>query len=381
MIYFDNSATTPLSTGAIKGMRHAIEQYGNPSSLHFMGLAGAEIKKEAKETLLRTLKTKKEQYEVVFTSGGTEANNLAIFGAARAKRFKEPKIIITDSEHACVMEPCARLEQKGFRIVRLATVGGKIDEEQFCAEMDEHTVLVSLMSVNNETGAVYNVKKMFDYAHRVHDKVVCHTDGVQAFLKIPFTPATTGADLLTLSAHKVHGPKGCGALLVSKELIKRKALLPLLCGGGQEGGLRSGTENTIGIAGFAGAVAEQAENCLANAEKTEDLRQYLIESLPGEIRPNIPEQPAPHILSITLPQIKSETALHFLSSKGICVSSGSACSSNGGHKSYVLTAFGLTPREADCTLRVSLSAENTKDEVDEFCAVLAEGLGRLVRMK
>lgn len=381
MIYLDNSATTPLCAGAKNAIEYAMEHFGNPSSLHFAGEEGAKIKKDARDTLLKALDARKEQYELVFTSGGTEANNLAIFGVANAKNYKNPKILISDSEHPCILEPCKRLAEKGFRVVQIPTRGGRLDEEVFYKELDENTVLVSFMSVNNETGAVYRIKPLFDAAHQKNPKVLCHTDGVQAFLKISFTPKTTGADLLTVSSHKVHGPKGCGGLLISKEVLKRKALLSLICGGGQEDGLRSGTENTLGIAGFAGAVAEKAAGLKENAEKMRTLRAFLLSRLPEEIHPNLPESPAPHILSLTLPNIKSQTALNFLSSKGICVSSGSACANNGGHQSYVLTAFGLTEKEADSTLRISLSEDNTEEELLVLLNALEEATRTLVRFR
>ncbi len=381
MIYFDNSATTPLCAGAKRKIEEAMERFGNPSSLHSEGLAAVVLKNEAREIIFRALDARKEQYELIFTSGGTEANNLAVFGVARAKHIKNPKILISDSEHPCIDAPCMHLAQEGFTVVKIPTVGGVLDQERFLREADENTVLVSLMSVNNETGAVYDIKPLFEEAKRRNPKVLCHTDGVQAFLKIPFSPRLTGADMMTVSSHKVHGPKGCGALLVSREVLKRRALLPVLLGGGQEGGYRSGTENMIGIAGFGGAVAEKSHTFLEDCKKMQALRAYLLTNLPKECKANLPAVSAPHILSITLPQIKSQTALNYLSSRGICVSSGSACANNGGHKSYVLKAFGLNDKQADSTLRISFSAENTNKEVDAFLSVLQDALETLVRFR
>lgn len=382
MIYLDNGATTPLCDGAKEKISRALTCFANPSSLHFAGLEAKSLKEETRALLYKALNARKEQYEIFFTSGGTEANNLAVFGVARAKNHKNPKIIITDSEHPCIDEPARRLENEGFTVVRLSTKGGRIDMDEFLSEMDERTILVSIMSVNNETGAIYPVKELFSAAKRINPKVICHTDAVQALSKIPLSPTLTGADMITVSAHKIHGPKGCGALLVHKEVLKKRALLPLVCGGGQENAMRSGTENVIGIAGFGGALAEIMPKMQENIEKMKGLRAYLLEKLPSEITPNLPEHPAPHVLSITLPQIKSETALHALSAKGICVSNGSACSSNGGgHKNSVLSAFGLSEKQADSTLRVSFSAENTKDQVDALVCALDECLGTLVRFK
>lgn len=382
MIYLDNGATTPLCQGAKEKMAEAVASFGNPSSLHTEGLKAKALKEESRALLYKALNARKEQYEIFFTSGGTEANNLALFGVARAKKYKNPKIIITDSEHPCIDEPARRLAEEGFTVVRLSTKGGRIDPNEFLDAMDEQTILVSVMSVNNETGAIYPVKELFTRAKRINPKVLCHTDAVQAFSKIPLNPAALGADLMTVSAHKIHGPKGCGALIVHKEVLKRRALLPLICGGGQENGMRSGTENTVGIAGFGGAIAEKLPKMQENIEKMKSLRAYLLEKLPAEITPNLPENPAPHVLSITLPQIKSETALHALSAKGICVSNGSACSSNGGgHKNSVLSAFGLTEKQADSTLRISFSTENTKEDVDALILALEECLSTLVRFK
>ena len=382
MIYLDNGATTPLCKSAIEKMNEAMVSFGNPSSLHSEGLKAKALKDESRALLYKALNIRKEQYEIFFTSGGTEANNLALFGVARAKNHKNPKIIISDSEHPCIDEPARRLESEGFRVVRLCTKGGKIDKNEFLATMDEQTILVSIMSVNNETGAIYPVKELFTLAKRINPKVLCHTDAVQAFTKIPLNPASLGADLMTVSAHKIHGPKGCGALIVHKEVLKRRALLPLICGGGQENGMRSGTENTVCIAGFGGAIAENLPKMQENIEKMKELRAYLLEKLPSEISANLPESPAPHVLSITLPQIKSETALHALSARGICVSNGSACSSNGGgHKNSVLSAFGLSEKQADSTLRVSFSPENTKEDVDALILALEECLATLVRFK
>ncbi len=383
MIYLDNSATTPLCVGAREKIEEAMDRFGNPSSLHFAGNDGATLKNEARDVLYRALDARKDRFSLIFTSGGTEANNLAIFGAARAKRYKNPKILVSDSEHPSILEPCARLAEEGFKVVKISTRGGMLDEEEFLSEIDGNTVLVSVMTVNNETGAVYgeSIKKLFESAHRINPKVICHTDAVQAFLKIPLSPRLTGADMITVSSHKVHGPKGCGALLVSREILKKKALLPVVCGGGQEEGYRSGTENTLGIAGFGGAVHENMKTFENDMKKVAELRTYLLCRLPKEVSVNLPAVPAPHILSITLPNIKSQTALNFFSGKKICVSSGSACSSNGGHRSYVLRAFGLDDFQADSTLRISLSKENTKEELDTFLEALREGINQLVRFK
>lgn len=241
--------------------------------------------------------------------------------------------------------------------------------------------MVSMMLVNNETGAWYDVPSVFAAAKAANPDCICHCDAVQAFLKVPFTVKSLGADLVTISAHKVHGPKGVGALYVSPRLLTARALVPVYAGGGQEFGLRSGTENMIGIAGFAAAVRAGLTERSAWANNSANLSEKLIKALDGtEVRVNLPMRRAPHVLNVTLPDIKSETMLHFLSAKGIAVSSGSACSSHAKTPSGTLIAFGLTAAEADCSLRISFSGENTSSDVDALVAALTEGCATLVRI-
>lgn len=380
-IYLDNSATTPLSKGAVDAIHNAIENFANPSSLHALGHSAEKNVNEARDIISSALGAKKDTCRVIFTSGGTEANNLAITGCATAKNYKNPKIIISNSEHPCILEPVKALSEKGFDVVYLPTVNGEIDEQAFIDAMDKNTVLVSVMAVNNETGAIYDIKKLFSYAKRINPQVICHTDAVQAFLKIPFAPFSFGADLVSISSHKVHGPKGCGALVVSKNIITSKKLSPLLLGGGQEGGWRSGTENTIGIMGFGGAVKELYPKFKEDYKTMSELKAYLISILPYEVKVNLPKSSAPHVINITLPSIKSETMLHYLSAKGIYVSSGSACSSHKQTASHVLLAFGLSNHDADCSIRVSISAETTKEQLDTFVKELQNGIETLVKIK
>ena len=244
-------------------------------------------------------------------------------------------------------------------------------------------VLVTMMMVNNETGAVYDVGRAFRMAKNANRETVTHCDAVQGFLKCRFAPEAINADLVTVSAHKIHGPKGIGALYISSAMLKAKKIVPLMCGGEQEFDFRPGTENTVGIAGFV-AAAKKFNACLAeNIEKMSALRRYAIEKLSAlELDLNLPQKDsAPHIVNITLPNIKSETMLHFLSGRDICVSSGSACSSHSKKTSRALLAFGLTDKQADCSLRVSLCEYNTEADVDALCAALDEGIKTLVRIK
>lgn len=382
MIYFDNSATTALCPEAQEGVLRAIKCFANPSSLHDFGLEAQNIREEARANILSALGARKDAYTVVFTSGGTEANNLAIRGCAKAKKYKNPKIITTDSEHPCVINPSAELEADGFRVVRIATKNGELDMEQLEREADPDTVLVSLMLVNNETGALYDTKKAFSIAKKKNPSVITHTDAVQGFMKVPFSPKSIGADMVTLSSHKIHGPKGSGALVVANSLLSSHRIAPIILGGGQEGDLRSGTENMIGISGFGAAAKAMAERFDSDFAKMNDLREYLIANMPTDITVNSPAAHAPHIISATLPSIRSETMLHFLSSKDICVSSGSACSSHDhAHGPYVLLSYGLDRKRADSTIRISLCAENSREEADALIAALNEGLSTLIRSK
>ncbi len=385
MIYLDNSATTELSAAVKQKMTEAMECYGNPSSTHIQGISARRLIDEARADVAAALGCGRVNAEnLIFTSCGSEANNTALIGSAYAKEKRRAnKIITTDSEHPSVENVMKRLESDGFEIVRLCTRGGVIDEEQFISEMNESVLLVSLMMVNNETGAAYDAKRLFSMAKRVNPNVITHCDAVQGFLKLPFTPKGICADLVSISAHKIHGPKGVGALYISPEIIKAKKLVSFICGGGQEGGLRSGTENIVGIAGFGAAAKEGRTAFAANVEKMCKLHRLAEQGLlGGEVRINTPKGArAPHVLSLTLPDIKSETMLNFLSSKGICISAGSACSAHSKNMSSSLLNFGLTPNEADTTVRVSFSEFNSEDDVSAFLNALNEGVASLTRIK
>ncbi len=377
MIYLDNSATTRVSDAAAEKMLYAAREcWGNPSSLHEFGLSAERLLSEARANVMSALGAKSREHTLVFTSSGTEANNLALFGVANAKKRPVKKRIITDnSQHASVMRPLERLEEQGIEIVYVSTKGGRLDTDEIVDAIDENTIMLSLMLVNNETGAIYDVASAFSKAKRKNPNIVTHTDAIQGFKKIPFTVKSLSADLISVSGHKLHAPKGIGALLISNDVIKAKKIIPVTLGGGQEGNWRSGTESVPLAAAFGEAVKEDF-----NAANAASMRQRIIDALPESIRANVPHTPAPHILSLTLPHIKSETMLHFLSARGIYVSSGSACSSHG-HASGALESFGIESKEADCTIRVSLSGEESDDEIDTFIAALAEGVDSLIRIK
>lgn len=382
-IYFDNSATTALSPAAKAAMCEAMEHYGNPSSLHARGTEAALALREARRMVGAALGERfLRDGQLIFTSCGTEATALALQGCAHAKtRRTAGTILTTDSEHPSVEENLRKLESEGFSVVRVSTAGGMLNMDTVRAHCNRDLFMVSMMLVNNETGARYPVEEAFRAARAGNPDCICHTDAVQGFLKVPFTAKGLGADLITLSAHKIHGPKGVGALYIAPEMLTKKKIVPFLVGGGQEFGFRSGTENTVGIAGFAAAAKEGAEHFRTDAARMLDVSGDLIAGLTERgIKVNLPPVRAPHIVSLTLPDIKSETMLHFLSERGIAVSSGSACSSHAKHPSRTLLAFGLTPAEADCTLRVSLSGENTREEAEALLLALDEGISALVRI-
>ena len=387
LVYLDNSATTKISEEALeKYIEIASSEAANPSSLHSLGVSAEKIIKDAKASLLSVLSAK--DYKAVFTASGTEANNLAIIGRAFSKeRYKRgAKIITTDGEHASVNAPLEYLASMGFKIKRISTVGGKVDLEELQRELTPDTILVTAMMVNNETGALYDVKKIGEIMRRLAPESVLHVDATQSFMKLPINLKQLGADMLTVSSHKIHGPKGVGALLVSDALLKKKGLSPIIMGGGQEGGLRSGTENVPAIAAFGRAVEIEARLLPETQKKLREMRDYLIEKLTrtpalAEISITNPEISAPHILNITLPKIKSETMLHYLSAENIFVSSGSACSSNSTHKTSALVAYGRSESEADSSIRISLSRLNEKTDIDRLCEALESGIIRLARIR
>lgn len=388
-IYFDNSATTPLTEGVKSAMLDALDMFGNPSSLHTLGVEAENAVSAARRAILNSLGVRQinklTEKQLIFTASGTEADNLAILGSIAAKDHREKKIIISDSEHPAVLEPCAYLERQGFTVVRIPTKNGVPDYDMIEREADKNTVLSSFMSVNNETGAVYDIKRISTIIKAANPEAVVHTDCVQGYMNIPISERTLGADMISISAHKIGGPKGIGALYVTADMLKKRKLAPIIHGGGQEWGLRSGTENLIGIVGFGAAARERFSSLAEDVRKKSQLRAYLIEKLSdssrfADVKLNLPKSAAGHVISITMPNIKSETMLHALSAEGIFVSSGSACSSNTGHGSHVLRAFGLSDKESDCTIRVSLGSQNTKEEADMFLAAFEKALCTLVRI-
>ena len=386
-IYLDNSATTKIRKEALdKYISVSENTFGNPSSLHAMGLDAEKELNYTRGAVLSSLMDR--QSEVIFTASGSEANNLAIFGRAYAKeRYRRgARIITTEGEHASVSSPLTKLAEEGFDIVYIPTRSGVIDLDALKAALTKNTVLVTLMMVNNETGALYDIASVSALTKSQSPEALIHVDATQSYLKVPFTKKSIGADMITISSHKIEGPKGVGALVVDRAVIKNKGLAPQILGGGQEMGLRSGTENVPAIAAFGTAVTLGYSELIKNNEKLSMLRSYLVEKLSTDaafshISMTLAPKFSPHILNITLPGIKSETMLHFLSSLGVFVSSGSACSSNSRHVSSALTAYGRSADEADASIRISFSHRNEISDIDAFLSALADGVSKLARMK
>ena len=388
-IYLDNSATTPLCDEAAEKMEYVAKNiYGNPSSLHTLGMNAEKEIEEARKNIFSAMGASKygkvKPQMLVFTSSGTEANNLALIGAATAKeRRRGGKIIVGETEHPSVTETAKYLSSLGYKVAFIPSPKGVWDKEKYLSELTEDTILVSAMLVNNETGAINNIKEIADAAREKNPEVLVHCDAVQGFLKTTEPLASFPADLITVSSHKIGGPKGVGALFVREKVLTSKGIVPIIHGGGQEYGLRSGTENTIGIAGF-GAAAKIGEKTLAEElskfSRLRKLAENIISEKLPEIRINTPScRHADHIISLTIPGIRSETMLHFLSSRGIYVSSGSACSSNTGHKSHVLLSYGMSENEADSTIRVSLGKCNSESDIEKLCDALSCGIASLAR--
>ena len=360
MIYLDHAATTPPSPEAIRAFLAEAELGANPSSMHRAGFDAHTRLEEYRRTVAESVCAESE--EITFTSGGTESANIALFGAARAKARRGTKILTSDAEHPCVSETLKALEGEGFTVVKIPTRGGVLDPEKLQKEADETVVLAAFMLVNNETGAIFDVSRAFSHIHKTSPHALCFCDCVQAFGKVPINVKTLGADLLSLSAHKIHALRGVGALYVRRGV---RILSPVF-GGGQEKGLRSGTENSPAIAAFAASAKSITENLEASCARLSSLKAHLEERLNAMdgVTTLSGYQASPHIVSASFDGYKSEVLLHLLSDAGVCVSAGSACSSKTGAKSPVLLAHGLSPEKADSTLRFSLSDTTTKEDLD-----------------
>lgn len=385
MIYLDHSATTPPSESALAAMTEAARVWGNPSSVHAMGREAAALLEKSRAAVAKSLGLPKfSQDKVFFTACGTESNNIALLGCAAAKK-RDPAnpgtILLSAGEHPSMENPAALLEKQGYTVVRIPTKGGVLSTDAITEALGaakaagSPVIFAGFMLVNNETGALYDVKKAASLVKAAFPDAVVHCDAVQGYMKTPFTPAGLGVDTLTVSAHKINSIRGAAALYVSAEVLKRRNLTAVMPGGGQESGLRSGTENLVSIAAFAAAAEEGRLNFDERRRAAESLRARLDERL-GRleslgVRVNRPEGASiPHICSVVCGRMRSETVLNDLSGHGICVSAGSACSAHAKKKSAALEAFGVPADEADSVIRVSLSYLNTADDIDAFADAL-----------
>ena len=368
-IYLDNSATTKPCEEAIALMNKALtDNWGNPSSLHTIGINAEDVVISCREVCAKAIGSRSD--EIYFTSGGTEANNLAINGAILAKAKRGNRIITTSIEHPSVAEAV-----KGFEVIYLEPdSNGRISVDAFRTALNDKTILVSIMLVNNETGAIQPIKEISKIIKSSGLSPILHCDAVQAFGKLPIKVSELGVDILTFSGHKIHAPKGIGVLYKKKNLH----ILPLTFGGGQQDGLRPGTEPVPLIAALEGAVKALPDPFKMLPEITE-LRNYARQKLTDTkvVRINSPEDALPYVLNVSVPGWRSETLLHFLDSKGIFVSSGSACAKGG--ISPTLSAMKLDRKLIDSALRISFSRYNTFSDVDKLCEAIAEATTKLKR--
>ncbi len=375
VIYLDNSATTKPYPEVVETVRQVMENYyGNPSSLHQKGVEAEQVLKQARQIAAHALRVKPG--EIIFTSGGTESNNTAIKGVATQYRNRGKHLVTTQIEHPAVYDVCKQLEAFGYEVTYLpVNAEGRISLEELKQAIRPDTILVSVMHVNNELGTIQPIAEIGAYLQRF-PKIVFHVDAVQSFGKIPLHVREWGIDLLSVSAHKFHGPRGVGIL------YKREGLQiqPLLTGGGQEAGVRSGTENLPAIAGMAKAIRIMEERREQTAALYRELTARLrrgIASIPGCVVNTPEELTAPHILNFSVPGVKAEVLLHALEEQGFLVSTRSACSSKRNEPSRVLMATGMGRERALSAIRLSVGAENKPEEMDRFVDVLRDAVQRL----
>ena len=371
-VYFDNSATTrcydSVKDIVVKAMT---EDFGNPSAMHLKGVEAEKYIKSSAESLARLLKV--QEKEILFTSGGTESDNLALIGATLANKRSGNHIITTSVEHPAVSQPALFLQEQGFEVTYLPVDSrGVVKMDALKAVLREDTILVSVMYVNNEVGAVMPVEEIAALVHEKSPKALFHVDAIQAFGKYRIYPKKMGIDLLSVSGHKIHGPKGVGFLYINE----KAKIQPQILGGGQQGGMRSGTDNVPGIAGLGAAAVEIYKNLEENVENMYRLKEHIAQGLEkiGDIRINGMDlrEGAPQILSISVMGVRSEVLLHSLEERGIYVSAGSACSSHKRKASATLAAMGMSKDQIESTVRLSFCEENTIEEADYFLQVMGE---------
>ena len=373
-IYLDNSATTkPCESAVKKAIQMCNECFENPSSLHMGGFNAKKELEIARNSVSKILSC--SDNEIFFTPSGTVANYTAIFGTTRTKKREGRKIITTMLEHPSVLKNFELLSEQGFEPVYLKPdKNGKINLDELSNAVDENTILVSVMAVNNEVGSIQDIDKIKGIIRNKKSKAYFHCDAVQAFGKIPLKPKKMGIDLMSMSAHKIHGLKGAGALFVNSSI----RLMPAISGGGQEGGLISGTEAMPAICAF-GAAVNEIGNIEKNLDVVRDIKKYFIEKIKDsdKIYVNSPDDSLPYIINISIEGVPSQVMLNSLSSMGIYVSAGSACAK--GHRSDVLTAMGIEPRRIDSAIRISLSKTTTQNDMDLLYNGIVETIKRVRR--
>ncbi len=374
-VYFDNSATTKPYEEVVDTVADTMRNYfGNPSSAHHLGIIAEQKMSECRDAMAKTINCSKD--EIIFTSGGSESNNFAIKGFAKAGAH----IITTRIEHPSVINVYKELENEGVQVTYLElNAEGKISIDNLMESLTKDTVLVSIMHVNNEIGSVQDIETIGKVLKEKSSRVKFHVDAVQSYCKTPINVKEAKVDLLSASAHKIHGPRGIGFSYLKKGLMPKS----LICGGGQERNLRSGTENLAAIAGFSVAAYKTWSNMKNSYEKVTVLKNYFMERLDEieNIKINSFEGCSPYILSTSFLGVKSEVLLRTLDDKGIYVSAGSACSAKGNKESHVLKALGLSDEEIRGTIRFSFNAENTNEEIDYTIEVLKESISFLRRLR
>lgn len=372
-IYLDNAATTRPCAEAVEAAVEAMTvNYGNPSSLHKAGLEAQLLVDKARKIIAGSIGA--DPSCVYFTSGATESNNLALRGAAGAYGRRKKKIVISAVEHASVDETASALEAQGFEVVRVSPrEDGRLYAADFLNACDENTFLISMMLVNNETGYILPVKETFTAVKRKYPDIITHCDCVQGYMKLPVKVNAMCADMISLSAHKIHGVKGVGAIYIKKGV----RVVPIVTGGKQEKGIRSGTESVPLIAAFGAAAEKLLPTIGERYERVGALKKYLLDRLSGidGTAVNSSEDGSPYVVNISAEGRRSEIMLHFLESKEIYVSSGSACSK--GQQSGVLGQFGIKDKRADSAIRISMTAETTEEELDRLAEAIAEGFEKV----
>lgn len=372
IVYLDNSSTTKPCKEAIEEINSAlVGDFGNPSSLHILGFNAEKRVEAARDAAAQALGASPS--EIYFTSGGTEGNNTAVLGVAAARKKRGNRIVTTAIEHPSVLEPIKKLENEGFEVIKIKPESdGTVSEEAVFSAVNSDTVLVSIMLVNNETGAVLPVSAAKEAIERAGAPALLHCDAVQAFGKMPINVNALGADIITVSAHKIHGPKGVGFIYVKKGV----AVKPFILGGGQEKGFRSGTQAVPAVCGMHGAIKATGE-IKENLERVRKLRDFAVSEIKknGIAVINSPDTALPFVLNISVEGYRSETLLHFLENEGVFVSSGSACARGKG--SYVLGEMGLPSARIDSAIRISFSRYNKEEDVTRLVSALSRAKATL----